>query len=342
MPLSKVCEFCGEEFKVKPSQINKKKYCSKECHNNSMKKIIKKICIYCEKEFIDNSSNRNKIYCSNKCKYEAQKSNIPYEIIYDLYMVKGMNTRDIGGELGVSKHKILDTLKYYNIPIRDAYTQRKGEVYTIPTKEELEKLYINKYMSYKEIGEIYKTDISNVGIWFKKYGIKPRKCGEGKKGKKFVMPTKKEIHNLYIDKKLTSAEIATIFHTTDTTICKIIKDYGFETRPNIWLGRKFIKCKDGHEVRSNLERIVDDYLYDNNIEHEYEKRLPNEAYRYMTDFYAKNTYIEIWGVQNSKSYEEKRKKKEKIYAKYNLKLISLEPQDFRELNILYKKLKKIS
>lgn len=342
MPLLKVCEFCGKEFKVKPSKFNTSKYCCKECHNNSMKKHIKKVCMYCEKEFIDNSSNKKKIYCSNKCKYTAQKSSIPYKVIYDLYIIKKMNTRDIGKELGVSKHKILDTLKYYNIPIRDAYTQRKGKKYSRPTKRILEKLYIDEYKSLEQISSIYDMDISTIGIWLKEYNIPVRNGGEGKKGKDFIMPTKEEIQDLYINKELTSAEISTIFHTTDTTICKIIKKYGFKTRPNIWLGRKFIKCKDGHEVRSNLERIVDDYLYDNNIEHEYEKRLPGKAYRYMTDFYAKNTYIEIWGVQNSKSYEEKRKKKEMIYAKYNLKLISLEPQDFRRLNILYKKLDKIS
>ena len=308
-----------------------------------MKLEISKVCLYCGKEFSGKPStiNREK-YCSVKCGQKAGKITIPYETIYRLYVTDKKNTRQIGRELNVSKHKISDTLREYDIPIRDIYTQRKGEKYSIPTKEELENLYFKKYMTFKEIGKVYKTEQSNIGVWFKKYGIKARNSGESKKGKDFVMPTRDQIKDLYIEKESTSSEIATLFHATNTTICKIIKDYGFETRPNIWNGRKFLKCKDGHEVRSNLEKIVDNYLYDNNIEHEYERRLPGKYYRYMTDFYVKGTYIEIWGVTHNQKYEEKRKKKEMAYKTCNLKLLSLEPEDFRDSNILYSKLNRIS
>lgn len=341
VPIVKKCEFCGKDFKAKPSQYDSKKYCSKACHNNSMRKTVKKICLHCKIEFIDNSNNKKQVYCSRKCRHETQRTSIPYELIYNLYITKNMNTRDIGKELGVSKHKISDTLKYYNLEIRAPHTQRKGGMYNIPAKEELENLYFNEYMNYEKIGEIYKTELSNVGLWFKRYGIKARKYGEGKRSRNFIYPTVQEIEELYINKGLTSYELAPLFNTTPNTICKIIKDYGFDTKPNLWLGRKFIKCKDGHEVRSNLERIVDEYLYENNISHEYEKRLPGESYRYMTDFYANNFYVEIWGVVNSKTYNEKRAKKEQIYKINHLKLISIEPQDFKDLKIVYEKLNKL-
>ncbi len=69
----KKCEFCGNNMKVKRSDVekyNRGKYCSKLCVNKAKKRHPKNInliiCLVCKKEFTTSLSKR--IYCSLLCK----------------------------------------------------------------------------------------------------------------------------------------------------------------------------------------------------------------------------------------------------------------------------------
>ena len=58
------------------------------------------------------------------------------------------------------------------------------------------------------------------------------------------------------------------------------------------------KCKDGHYVKSKSEREIDNYLFENNIIHIYEKDyIAVNGEKFKCDFYipAKNLYIEYFG-----------------------------------------------
>lgn len=107
-----------------------------------------------------------------------------------------------------------------------------------------------------------------------------------------------------------------------------------------------IRCKDGHYVRSKSEKIIDDFLYDNNILHAYEKQLfIEEAYdiQYIPDFFLKheNIYIEFWGL-DEENYLKKKDEKLKFYNTYNIKIISLEEKDIEHLeDILPKRIAKL-
>lgn len=107
-----------------------------------------------------------------------------------------------------------------------------------------------------------------------------------------------------------------------------------------------IRCKDGHYVRSKSEKIIDDFLYDNNILHAYEKQLfIEEAYevQYIPDFYLKHedTYIEFWGM-DEENYLKKKEEKLKFYNTYGVKVINLEEKDIEHLeDILPKRIAKI-
>ena len=62
-------------------------------------------------------------------------------------------------------------------------------------------------------------------------------------------------------------------------------------------------CKDGHRVRSKSEVAIDNYLYDHNIKHAYEKAYPidnNKDNDLHPDFYLSDydLYIEHWGYAN--------------------------------------------
>jgi hypothetical protein len=84
-------------------------------------------------------------------------------------------------------------------------------------------------------------------------------------------------------------------------------------------------CKDGHIVKSLAERCIDDYLYDENINHAYEYTLPidNDAnHNLHPDFYipeyngTKDIYIEHWGYDETNiEYTKKKEYKMPIYER---------------------------
>ena len=107
------------------------------------------------------------------------------------------------------------------------------------------------------------------------------------------------------------------------------------------------RCKDGHYVRSKGEMLIDNFLYDKNLLHAYEKKPflteENEVDKKRTsDFYLPKgkIYIEFWGLE-TKSYKESRELKTVLYEKNKLKLIELEDSDIKNLeDILTLKLAK--
>lgn len=68
MKIKRVCGQCGKEFETFPSRLKdgKGKYCSKKCHNNSMKKREKRLCLNCEIVFETKPSSIQK-FCCLKC-----------------------------------------------------------------------------------------------------------------------------------------------------------------------------------------------------------------------------------------------------------------------------------
>ncbi len=93
------------------------------------------------------------------------------------------------------------------------------------------------------------------------------------------------------------------------------------------------RTKDGHYVRSRAEVIIDNTLYDYGLVHAYEKKVPIEEELY-TDFYLPNgkVYIEYWGMGDEPKYLERKKYKQWLYKKYELKLIELNDDDILNLD----------
>ena len=101
-----------------------------------------------------------------------------------------------------------------------------------------------------------------------------------------------------------------------------------------------IRCKDGHYVRSKAEKLIDDYLFDNQIIHVYEKKVINEDNdeTYYPDFYlpyagrligqTKGIYIEFFGLEDNKKYLATEKKKIAYYKSMDYDVIEV-----RERNI---------
>ena len=92
------------------------------------------------------------------------------------------------------------------------------------------------------------------------------------------------------------------------------------------------RAKDGHYVRSKAELLIDNWLYDSEVLHAYERKLPVEEDIY-SDFYIPSgkVYIEYWGLEEDK-YLARKEKKTEIYKKYQFKLIQLTDKDVTNLD----------
>ncbi|HAW07821.1 MAG TPA: hypothetical protein DCW42_01415 [Bacteroidetes bacterium] len=92
------------------------------------------------------------------------------------------------------------------------------------------------------------------------------------------------------------------------------------------------KATDGHRVRSRAELVIDNWLYNNRIFHEYEKYLP-VVEKVLSDFYLPehDIYIEFWGLEKDQNYSARKEEKLRIYKKYQFKLIELNDSDLLNL-----------
>lgn len=100
------------------------------------------------------------------------------------------------------------------------------------------------------------------------------------------------------------------------------------------------RANDGHYVRSQGELLIDNWLYENNILHEYEHKLFINEEEFIPDFYIKQKkiYIEYIGIQNNKKYDYKTDLKEKIYKKNKINFQFLYPEDLKNLQDILEKL----
>lgn len=71
MPVQISCKQCGLQILVKPSRASRTKYCSKICHNNSMRGIrspVTKVCRECSSGFVIKPCiAKIRKFCSSKC-----------------------------------------------------------------------------------------------------------------------------------------------------------------------------------------------------------------------------------------------------------------------------------
>jgi len=94
------------------------------------------------------------------------------------------------------------------------------------------------------------------------------------------------------------------------------------------------RTSDGHNVRSRAEVIIDNYLYNNQIIHAYERKVPIDEEMYA-DFYipmGKKVYIEFWGKEGDEQYDIRKNKKIEIYKKNGLNLIELNDEDLTKID----------
>ena len=101
------------------------------------------------------------------------------------------------------------------------------------------------------------------------------------------------------------------------------------------------KCKDGHIVKSKSEREIDNYLFDHNIPHAYEKVVSidgDSKHDLHPDFCLPNylgkgidVYIEHWGFNSdNRDYYKSKKYKIAKYKELGLTIISINESDMND------------
>jgi len=108
------------------------------------------------------------------------------------------------------------------------------------------------------------------------------------------------------------------------------------------------RTDDGHFVRSQGERTIDNWFYLNQIAHEYERCLTKPDGKWVfPDFVlpydmegeyfgslSKGILVEYWGVENKADYEDRKKKKLEYYKLAGYQVIEIRPPDLKDINKL--------
>lgn len=131
-----------------------------------------------------------------------------------------------------------------------------------------------------------------------------------------------------------------VFHLCEKCFNNVLEHNGFKLSNVNFSSTKSLtrekydsnhRTADGHYVKSRGEHLIDDFFFNTGIRHIYEKVVidPTNNNECTCDFYLPDCdlYIEFWGVENSKKYNESREYKSIIYKNANLNLFEIEAED---------------
>lgn len=252
-----------------------------------------------------------------------------FNTLQHLYVTERLTTRQIGTQFGVSKTEVRRWLIFYNIPTRAVGRGLLNRGIQEPSKDELVQLVHVEHKSYQEIAGMYGVDTTAVPHWLKKHQIeRPTVWQTRRKGVEIILPSQEELFCMYVENGMTLKEIADKYGVSKTPIKGLCEKFGIPIRPDGFNGGIRFACDDGHLVRSTYEQKVDNWLHEHDIPHQYEPVLPFDR-RYHGDFLANGWYIEIWGVNGSKDYAQRKAKKVSLYNAHQIPLIQLSIDSFQ-------------
>jgi very-short-patch-repair endonuclease len=99
--------------------------------------------------------------------------------------------------------------------------------------------------------------------------------------------------------------------------------------------KKILSTKKGEKVQSYGEVKIADWLFEHNIEYEYDQEKEIASQFIRPDFYLsrENVVIEYWGLMKEEFYQKSRKRKEELYGIEGMTLISIETEDIATENV---------
>ena len=104
-----------------------------------------------------------------------------------------------------------------------------------------------------------------------------------------------------------------------------IKTAGLDPNPVMFANRHI--AKDGHECDSFSEKIIDDWMFEKEIEHKRDIPYPGNK-GFTCDFVIGNKWVEFFGLAGQhKKYDLLKRRKLNLVRKYGINLVKLFPDD---------------
>ncbi len=145
-----------------------------------------------------------------------------------MYVDEKMSTYKIAERLGANATSVFKWLRKNGIETREP--PRLPEGFVKPTRDELEKFYVNERISVEEISK--KLGVSHFTLcnWLREYDIEIRDSSEAKLPEGIIKPKKQELERMYVDEKMSAEKMGKRLGVGTTTIYNWLKENDIEIR----------------------------------------------------------------------------------------------------------------
>jgi len=148
------------------------------------------------------------------------------EELEKLYYEDGLGMAKIGIRFGVSHFIVRGWLNDYDIEIREA--RKLPEGFVKPTRDELERMYVDEKMGTYKIAERLGANATSVFKWLRENGIETREPPRLPEG--FVKPTRDELERFYVNERISVEKISKKLGVSHFTVCNWLREYDIEIR----------------------------------------------------------------------------------------------------------------
>lgn len=311
-----VCDNCGIEFKRSLSLIGKHVFCNPKCKDEFYSKInFDHTCSACGNKFTTKSSVSK--FCSRNCVEEYRKRNTIKEFTCEGCGSTFTNNskKKFCSEKCVLRHSS-ECKSGKNNP---SYVETKSKpcLYCGEPIEHKNAKHVKSFCSYgcfgKHNAKYTDADIINA---IKEVANKLLRT-----------PTTKEVkERTGIDSITACSRFGTWRAAIEAAGLKPITTFGVT---------QF--AKDGHKCNSESERIIDDFMVANGIEHEREPLYPGTKYR--ADWLVNGNYVEFFGMVScngsiGENYKNRMEEKFQLATTLNIPIVPLYSTTDTELMVL--------
>lgn len=154
------------------------------------------------------------------------------ETLRRLYHDEGLTAEQAAEKCGCSKWTIYRWLKRHDIETRPSGRKPISELHD---RDHLYSLYVEDGLSTTEIAEQYDCCNATVSRWLEKHGIEARDFGSTAPEE---LQDEETLRTLYVERELTSTEIAEMLECGDSTVCVWLHHHDIEIRPRGLPGEK--------------------------------------------------------------------------------------------------------
>lgn len=285
---------------------------------------MKKECVRCNETFVARTSRA--MYCSDRCR--------KYENVVCNQCKKGF-----------SRQRNLKSVPYCSVECRGIgkKTIQKLNCDFCNKSFTRQSCFVNRAeASYCSVDCQHKGSTTVPLATCERCGSKYKELGENRRYCSMkcrrVTVSKEKLEKYYVEQGLSAESVGIQVGASESSVLKSLEKFNIPARNSNMVGD--LLCKDGHKASSSYEKIFDDKLTDNGLEHHYDVPLPFHN-RYRTDFLVEDVYIEVWGVVGSEKYDLRRKAKQRLYKENNCKLVNVYPEDFKDIDIKIEEVKRL-